>query len=128
MDHVLKFDDEKQYVFGWASIAVRRDGTQLEDHQGDIIDPDDLENAAYQFVLNYRETGEMHKGAAVGTLIESCVITKAKLDAWGLAPDALPLGMWVGFYIESPDVFAKIKNGDYAMFSIQGVAIREEVA
>ena len=124
---VLKIDAERQYVFGWASVAVRKDGAQIEDLQGDLIDPDDLEEAAYQFTLHYRGTGEMHAGDPVGTLIESVVITKEKLQAWGLADDALPLGLWVGFHIPDPAIFAKVKRGDYNMFSIQGNAVPVEV-
>lgn len=128
MQQILKVDSERQYVFGWASVAVRKDGVQVEDSQADLIDPDDLEEAGYQFALHYRETGEMHTGAAVGTLIESFVATPDKLTAMGLAPDALPTAMWVGFHIPDPAIFAKVKSGEYAMFSIQGTALREEVA
>ncbi len=45
----------------------------------------------------------------------------------GLAADVLPYGWWVGFHIDDPTAFAKIKDGTYAMFSIQGHALREEV-
>lgn len=124
---IAKIDTQQQMVFGWANVALRKDGSQVEDSQGDIIDLDDLEQAAYHFVLKARAAGVMHKGSAVGTLVESLVCTPAKLQALGLAPDALPSGWWVGFYIPDTQVFSKIKNGTYAMFSIQGVGLREEV-
>jgi hypothetical protein len=42
----------------------------------------------------------------------------------GLAKDALPVGLWVGFKIDDADVWAKVKSGEYPMFSIQGKAKR----
>ena len=44
-------------------MAIRADGEEIEDWQEDIIEPEELENAAYQYVLLYREGGEMHETA-----------------------------------------------------------------
>jgi cation transport regulator ChaB len=128
LEQVQKVDSERQYVFGWASVAIAKDGTQVEDLQGDLIDVEDLEDAAYQFALDYRGTGVMHQGEVVGQLIESFMVTPEKLDALGLPPDALPQGLWVGFHVPDAEVFAKVKAGEFRMFSIQGDAIREEAA
>lgn len=127
VEKVLKVDAERQYVFGWASVAITKDGHQVEDLQGDLIDVDDLEEAAYQFAKDYRSTGVMHQGDVVGQMIESFMVTPDKLEAMGLPPDALPQGHWVGFHIPDAAVFGKIKDGTYSAFSIQGDAIREEV-
>jgi cation transport regulator ChaB len=127
VEKVLKFDAERQYVFGWASVAFAKDGSQVEDLQGDLIDLEDLEEAAYAFTLDFRETGVMHKGEAVGQLIESFMVTPDKLEAMGLPPDSLPQGLWVGFHVPDAEVFAKVRAGEFSMFSIQGNAIREEV-
>lgn len=127
VEKVLKVDAERQYIFGWASVAITKDGHQVEDLQHDLIDPDDLEEAAYQFALNYRGTGVMHQGDAVGQMIESFMVTPEKLEAMGLPADALPQGHWVGFHVPDAEVFGKIKDGTYGGFSIQGDAIREEV-
>lgn len=122
---IVKLDSERQHIFGWASVAVAKDGTPLEDFQGDLIDTAELEQAAYQFVLDARESGVMHQGEAVGQMIESFMVTPEKLEALGLAPDALPQGWWVGFHLPDQAAFAKVKAGDYAAFSIEGTAIRE---
>jgi cation transport regulator ChaB len=127
IEKVLKVDAERQYVFGWASVAFAKDGSQVEDLQGDLIDLEDLEEAAYQFALAYRESGVMHDGEAVGQMIESFMVTPDKLEAMGLPPDSLPMGHWVGFHVPDPAIFAKIKDGTYSAFSIQGTAVREEV-
>ena len=122
---IVKLDSDRQHIFGWASVAVAKDGTLLEDFQGDVIDTSELEQAAYQFVLEARESGVMHQGEAVGQMIESFMVTPEKLEALGLPQDALPQGWWVGFHLPDQATFAKVKAGDYAAFSIEGTAIRE---
>ena len=47
---VMKSDDDKRLVFGWANVAVRVDGEQIVDWQQDAIDTEELENAAYEYV------------------------------------------------------------------------------
>ncbi len=124
---ILKFDSDNNLVFGWASVAIKKDGEQVHDSQDDLIDPLDLELTAYVFNLQFRETGEMHVGKAQGQLVESIVFTKEKLKALKLPEDALPEGWWVGFYIPDDDVFKKVKDGTYRMFSIEGNAVREDI-
>ncbi len=124
---IAKIDSDQNLVFGWGYVSINKDGTQVIDHSQEMIDPEDLELAAYAFNLIFRETGEMHKGEAKGRLVESLVVTPAKLEAMGLAKDALPQGWWLGFYIDDDQVFDKVKKGEYNMFSIQGIANREEV-
>ncbi|MCI8806493.1 MAG: hypothetical protein HFE59_11595, partial [Clostridiales bacterium] len=36
-------------------------------------------------------------------------------------------GWWVGFHIDDAEVWEKIKNGEYRMFSIEGTAVREKI-
>ncbi len=47
--------------------------------------------------------------------------------AMGLAKDALPMGWWIGVKIDDAAVFKRVKDGELAMFSIQGTAEREEL-
>ena len=119
-------EPDKNLVFGWASIAVQKDGSTISDLQGHSIDIEDLEEAAYNFTINYRKTGEMHSVDPLGEMVESFVVTPEKLAQMGLAKDALPLGWWVGFKVP-PEVFAKVKTGVYKMFSIQGKATLEPI-
>lgn len=123
---VSKVDEDRNLVFGWAYVSLGKDGGQVVDHSEEVIDPQDLEDAAYLFNLSFRETGVMHKGDAVGRLVESFVSTPAKAESMGLAKEALPVGWWVGFYIDDDEVFDKVKKGEFSMFSIQGRATREE--
>lgn len=124
---IAKSDDERMLAFGWASVAIRVDGEQIEDWQEDMIDPADLENAAYRFVELYREGGEMHERGDVAVLVESCVFTEEKQKALGLEPGTLPVGWWIGFHVTDRDVWKKVKSGEYTMFSIEGEAERVEV-
>lgn len=122
---VMKSDDEKRLVFGWANVAVRVDGQQIVDWQEDAIDTEELEKAAYEYVADFGTAGEMHRRGGIGRVIESIVFTKEKADALGISEDALPQGWWIGFKIEDDEVWEKIKSGEYSMFSIEGKAIRE---
>lgn len=126
---IFKTDDDKRLVFGWASISITVDGEQLEDRQKDIIDPEDLEEAAYEYVLNFRDTGEEHISTMrkKGKLVESCVFTEEKQKAIGIPLGTVPIGWWVGFKIEDDAAWQKVKNGTYKMFSIEGKASREPV-
>lgn len=124
---IAKIDPDQNLVFGWAYVSIDRDGEGIIDHSSEMVDPEDLELAAYVFNLTFRETGVMHEGEAVGYLVESFIVTPEKLQVMGLESNALPQGWWLGFYIPNDEIFAKVKQGEYSMFSIQGVATREEV-
>ena len=126
---IFKSDDDKRLVFGWASVSITVDGEQLQDYQEDMIDPEDLEEAAYEYVLNFRDTGEEHISTMrmKGKLVESCVFTAEKQKAMGIPAGILPIGWWVGFKIQDDEAWEKVKNGTYKMFSIEGQAIREPI-
>lgn len=124
---VMKSDDEKMLAFGWASVSMRVDGEVIEDWQKDIVEPEDLENAAYEFVLLYREGGEMHERGGAAVLIESVVFTEEKMQAMGIPAGTLPIGWWIGFKVLDKDVWEKVKDGTYQMFSIEGEAERVTV-
>ena len=135
MDQIIKSsmditqrDDEKRIAFGWASIAVTAGGVTIEDIQRDIIEPEELESAAYRFVELYGEGGEMHQRGDCAVLIESVVFTPEKCRAMGIPDGIMPeAGWWIGFKVTDDAVWAKIKSGVYQMFSIEGKAVREEV-
>lgn len=133
---VVKINEDQNLVFGWAYTSIDKDGERVVDHSGEVIYPEDLELAAYLFNLKFRDSGVMHEGEVVGKLVESFVVTPEKLEAIGITQDMqkniqkngqLPIGWWVGFYVEDNEVFDKVKNGQYSMFSIQGKALTEEV-
>ena len=124
---IQKSEDDKRLAFGWASISVDENGEQLIDWQEDMIDPEELEKAAYNFVRLYREGGEMHERGDCATLVESVVFTEEKMIAMGIPEGTLPVGWWIGFLVTDDDVWEKVKDGTYSMFSIEGGAERVEV-
>lgn len=75
---IMKSDDEKMLAFGWASVSMRVDGELIEDWQNDIVEPEELKKVAYDYVLLYRESGEMHERGGAAILIESVVFYRGK--------------------------------------------------
>lgn len=124
---IMKSDDGKKLAFGWANVSIRSNGEVIEDWQNDIVEPEELERAAYSFVELYREGGEMHERGGAAVLIESVVFTEEKLKAMGIPEGTLPIGWWIGFKVLDDDVWEKVKDGTYSMFSIEGEAERVEV-
>ena len=125
---IVKTDDVQQRVFGWASVAVTKDGEPLEDLQGDVIDENDLAEAFYVYMRDSRELNFDHTGPVRGELIECCVFTPEKLEKMGLPPGSLPLAAWVGYEIDDRADYDLAKAEGLLMFSIEGTAVREPVA
>lgn len=125
---VAKADDEKHMVFGWASVASLQDGSAVQDYQKDVIDIYDLETAVYDYCLYFRDGGEMHQRRGTGVMVESIVFTPDKIDALGIPQGILPYGWWLGLKITDDDVWDKIKDGTYSMFSIEGEAVRQPIS
>lgn len=120
---IVKVDgDDKQQVFGWASISSIG-GEDVVDKQDDIIPEDELERAAYDYVLYHRQQGDMHERMGVGRVIESMMFTKEKQGLLGIDLDLV--GWWIGFKVDDPGVWKRIKAGDLPEFSIGGKATRE---
>ncbi len=124
---IAKVDADRRLVFGWASVAKLADGSDVVDAEGDVISPDDLETAAYDFVLKFREANTMHDGPSTARLVESFVSTPDKLVKMGLPADALPSALWVGFKVDDDAAWEGIKSGAYSAFSIEGRGTRVAV-
>jgi hypothetical protein len=135
---VLK-NEEKRMVWGWASV-IKRDGKVVVDHQGDIIEPEELAKAAYGYVSEERTGMAMHgmtrhfEKRKVAELVESMVVTEssgfpALMKAMGAEPPSpLPVeGWWVGFRILDDDAWDLVKRGVLKAFSIGGSGTRVEV-
>ena len=118
-----KADADKQQVFGWASV-VEVNGEPVVDLQGDYISSDEMERAGYEYVMKSRRGGDMHlrddwSPVQKSDMIESFIVTEEKRDAMGL-PDSVPTGWWVGFQVQDPEVWSKVKSGERTGFSIHG--------
>lgn len=132
---LVKTDEEQRLVFGFFSI--NKVGDELvEDLQGDLIETDTLEKAAYDFVLNARIAGEEHVRKNVGRLVESVVLTYEKQEAIRKCLGTLGVraefdlgceGWFGGFKVDDDDVWKAVKDGDYPAFSIGGSGKREPI-
>ena len=125
---VVKADDDEMLAFGWLYVAKMEDGRQVVDASGDVIDVPTLEKASYEFVLKYRDAGERHQKEdgeikPVGKLVECMVFTPEKIEALGIPDGVMKQGIWVGFKIDEPETWEKVKSGEYKMFSLGGTAI-----
>ena len=121
---ISKAREDEGLVSGWANVAINKDGSVPLDWQDDVIAPETLEKAAIGFMMDYRGSGEMHRGESKGTVVESIVLTKEKQQAIGIPEGAVPEGWFITVKVHDPEVFAKVKDGTYKMFSIQGTAKR----
>lgn len=121
---IAKATSDECLVSGWGNVAVDATGNNPLDWQDDVIDVHTLEKAAINFMLDYRQSGEMHQGSSKGTVVESIVFTKEKQQAIGIPEGIVPEGWFITVKLSDPEVFAKVKDGTYRMFSIQGHAKR----
>ena len=120
---ILKTDEEQRMVYGWASVVTEK-GEPVVDRQGDVIKPDTLVNAVNKFMEHVRVGKEMHKGEQIGAVIHSMPITKEIGDSLGIQSDRE--GWIVAFKVYNDDVWAKVKSGELAAFSIGGRATKED--
>jgi len=123
---IVKLDEDKHLVFGWASIIKDVDGKILLDRQNDYIDSEEeLEKAAYDYVLKSRDGGEMHIRRGVSKMVESVVLTEEKQRMLGIPTGSTPTGWWIGFKVNDDRVWEQVKKGEYAGFSVHGTGRRE---
>lgn len=66
----------------------------------------------------------MHERGGVAVLVESVVFTEEKMRAMGIPAGTVPVGWWIGFRVLDEEVWEKVKDGTYLMFSIEGEAER----
>jgi hypothetical protein len=123
---IAKVDTDQRLAFGWASVTVDVDGSPLVDKDGDVIDVQELEKAAYRYVMGSRDGGVNHQRRGVAKLVESFVVTPEKLVKMGLSPYAVPAGWWVGFQFNDEDVWQGVKSGEFGMLSVHGTGVRSD--
>lgn len=126
---IIKTDSDRQCVFGWAYVSHDTDGEVNVDKSGEFVsDPDELESAAYNFVLKSRNGDLNHDNVVKSTMVESIVFTDDKLEALGIEKGTVPTGWWVGFRVGDDKTWADVKAGKYKAFSIHGIGSRKAVS
>jgi hypothetical protein len=126
MTEILKSDEAQQVVYGWAGKYVGADGKPLVDLQGDIIEPEEVEKAAVDFMLEHRASGIMHEGKSVGTIVASLVTTPEIVKALFGSEAVVPVGWLIGVKYPDKEVYKRVVSGELSMFSIQGSAEAED--
>jgi phage head maturation protease len=120
---ILKSDEEQRLVYGWASVITEK-GEPVVDRQGDVIKPDTLVKAVSKFMEHVRVGKQMHDGEQIGVVVHSWPCTNEINKSVGL--DADREGWLVAFKVYDDEVWADVKAGKLAAFSIGGRAIKGE--
>lgn len=113
--------DDQRMVYGWASVCTKA-GDSIVDSQDDVIDEDEIESAASEFMTSVRTAKAMHRGGKVGEVIHSLPLTDAIAKALGLESDRR--GWIVGVKVHDDAVWKRVKAGELRSFSIGGEAMR----
>lgn len=120
-----KADPSGRFVRGWASV-VSVDGKSVEDHDGDQISIDELRKAAHRFVTDARVAKAMHRGEAVGEVVESVIIDDDFVKSIGAT--TTKRGWWIGMEIHDDGIRKRVRDGEFRSFSIGGRGRRQQVA
>jgi hypothetical protein len=132
---IISKDATRRQVWGYAKIS-KVDGELVADSENDVVDTEELEKAAFDFVQNSRAAKVTHGkdsqagDGQVAELIESIVVTPEKLEAIGVPAEvakAVPEGWFLGFQVKDDDTWARVESGELGAFSIGGSAVREPV-
>jgi hypothetical protein len=121
---ILKVDDEQRLVYGWASVVTEK-GIPVVDRQGDVIGTDTLVSAINEFMEHVRVGKAMHTGEQVGVIVHSLPVTAEICSSLGIASDRE--GWVVAYKVYDDEIWAMVKSGELAAFSIGGRATMEEI-
>lgn len=121
---IHKVDPDQQVVYGWLYVCADRNGVPVVDHSGETVQISELEKAAVGYALSSRRGGEMHQKMGVGRLVASVVFTPELKKALGVPAGVLPDGWFVGYKIDDPGTWERVKKGELRMLSIGGRAQR----
>lgn len=117
--NVAKVDAEQRIFYGWAYVS-EENGKVIVDKQDDYILPADLVKAAEDFTLQGGKLGDMHDARNVGRVVASFVTSADLCKAFGLSVANDRRGWILGFKVDDPAVWSKIKSGAQLELSIGG--------
>lgn len=125
---ISKIDEDRQLVFGWAYVTHDKDGQVSVDKSGEFVDDyEEIEKAAYDFVVKSRAGDADHTNIKGSEMVESMVFTPEKIEKMGIPQGTIPTGWWVGFKVEDADLWKSVKEGKRLAFSVHGKGTRKEV-
>lgn len=123
---IVKRDDAKRVVTGWAAISRDASGQPLIDYHGDHMPAEDLEKAVHDLMRagGGDKAGEMHE-RRVGDIVEAMVVSAEKRQALGFGEG--PEGIVVSMKIADDSAWAKVLAGELRELSISGIGERISV-
>ncbi len=108
---VLKGSPAQRIVMGEVLVPG------VPDAEGDVVSPETVKQAAYQFLIYYRTVGRQHQEFEdVGEVVESFIARPQD-------PDFTP-GAWVIAVQCSEETWKRVCSGELRGFSIGGVGRR----
>lgn len=121
----LKIAEDKRLVLAWASVVQKADGTPIVDHQGDVIEFDDLEAAFIEAFSGggIAKGGEMHRDIGGADVVGQITLSRDERIAAGFGAGVA--GALVKIRVTDDALWAKVKSGEYSELSIGGLGTRE---
>ena len=132
---IAKVDLERRLFGGWAYIAHARDGSQVVDHSGDVIDTPEawaaLSDSFVDYALDSRSGDLDHAEFGAADLVEMFISDAEKRAALGLPEGSLPDGVYVSFKARTSPagrrLWEQVKSGAIRSLSIVGDGWRESL-
>lgn len=124
-DNVIKVDNDRRLVFGWAQVCTKNDQDYFDTDNQHIPETVTLD-AWSDFMRNGRVNKAMHAGDQVGEVAFAFPAYDEIFKSLGLTLGDQS-GIIVGVYVQSDDVLAKYHRGEYKGFSVGGKADWEDV-
>lgn len=106
------------YVGGWASVSIDKDGKQVVDDQEDRVSTAELQKAAHNFLMDSRIAKTEHQGEQTGELVESVIVDDDFAKAMGITSPKR--GWWTKFHITDPVTKARAAAGEFKGLSMGG--------
>jgi hypothetical protein len=121
---IIKSDGRGQFIRGWAYVAADEAG-QVVDYSGDVLGGLTVEEGmaevkkmAHAFVCDFRTARLVHKGKAIGEVVESVVIDDEIAKVLGITTKRR--GWFIGMRIDDEAVQKSVRDGVLRQFSIGG--------
>lgn len=127
---IAKADDAQMRIFGVAMTATDETGAEVVDHQQQVVSPEEMAEAAFEWAALGGKSGVYHRPTEPGFvdqsghMIASAPLTAELRAAWGLPPG--PATWVVGIQITDRDVWRRYQSGELRELSIRGSAVLQE--
>ena len=116
-------DASRRLIFGFA-IVSKVDGEAYYDLHGDHIPEDEVLNASLAFAKSAAPANVNHRGPNVGSHPFIFPLTTEIAKSLGI--ETSRTGLLIGQQVDE-ETFARFESGELRAFSIEGVALPEEL-